>query len=101
MNEGETSVGVVQGPEETQKLEVVCRITGPGEPEVELRLLAWGEGVGWYRQRTLPLPADLSALLCLLRRAKRLRGASRPPAVTRARVVAFPVAGRLATARPA
>ena len=82
-------LGVLDGRQRDEKLELLVRTTAAGAAEVELRLLAWGEGIGWYPQRTLPLPWDLALLRALLRRAERL---SRPgaPVAGRTRVVSPP-----------
>lgn len=90
MNLREVCLGVIDGRQEGEKLELACRENEFGTVEVELRLLAWGEGIGWYCQRTLPLPGNLAGLRVLLRRAERLgRGRS---AERRAggRVLSFP-----------
>jgi hypothetical protein len=86
----EVALGVVDGRRDTEKLELVCVEGDSGRGEVELRLLAWSEGIGWYRQRTLPLPADSAQLRILLRRAER-RSASRARcAGDPAKIVPFP-----------
>ena len=86
---GAICLGVLDGRQRDEKLELLVRTTAAGAAEVELRLLAWGEGIGWYPQRTLPLPGDLALLRALLRRAERLsrRGAH---AAGSARVVPLP-----------
>lgn len=86
----EACLGVVEGRRGAEKIELLCRRDPSGTVEVELRLLAWGEGIGWYTQKTLPLaPDQLGALRALLRRAERQarpRGGG-PPA---AQIVPFP-----------
>ena len=100
MDGRERTLGVMDGRELGEKLELVCRETGSGAVEVELRLLAWGEGVGWYPQRTLPLPRDLAQLHALLRRAEAVTGraASRE---TSSNVLRFPLPRAASFARPA
>jgi len=90
MSPREVCLGVVDGEQEDQKLELRCRETETGTVEVELRLLAWGEGIGWYSQRSLPLPADLAGLRVLLRRAERHTRARGSERQAGARIVAFP-----------
>lgn len=98
----ERTLGVTGGRAPAEKLELICRESASGTVEIELRLLAWGEGVGWYPQRTLPLPGNLAQLRTLLRRAEAVsrRGAARG---TGARLLHFPLpdAGAAGLARPA
>ncbi len=94
----ETSLGVVDGRDDAEKLEIIRRREPSGAVQLELRLLAWGEGVGWYAQRTIPLPADARPLLALLRRAERASCHGRE-AGPRCAVVALPAPAALA--RPA
>jgi len=96
MSPREFCLGVIDGRQEGEKLELACRETQSGTLEVELRLLAWGEGIGWYPQRTLPLPPELAHLRALLRRAERLTGRQRGAGEVGARVLPFPRTGELA-----
>jgi hypothetical protein len=93
MTPREFSLGVIQGRGEGEKLEVVCHAHGSRIVDVELRLLAWGEGIGWYAQRTLPLPRDLAQLRALLRRAERQSQHARAGRPRTRRVVPFPERG--------
>lgn len=98
----ELSLGVIDGRTPDEKLEVVYREGPDGAPEVALRQLAWGAGLGWYPQRTVPLPADLRALRALLRRAERRAARGRAhPAAARRTVVPLPDRAPAALARPA
>ena len=90
MNLREVCLGVIDGRHEGEKLELVCRDREPGTVEVELRLLAWGEGIGWYVQRTLPLPPELAGLRVLLRRAERLARGRGAGSEAGARILPFP-----------
>lgn len=96
----ELSLGIVGGRSAGEKLEVVYRETETGAVEIDVRLLAWGEGIGWYPQRTLPLTAHLGPLRALLRRAEGLArsGGRRRGTAT---VVAFPGGAPADLARPA
>ncbi len=92
-------VGVLDGRHGDEKLELLVRETAAGAVEIELRLLAWGKGIGWYPQRTLPLPADLVLLRALLRRAESLsRRGTRQDRGTR--IVALPAHSPADQARP-
>ncbi len=70
----ETCLGVIDGRRDDEKLELACRESDTGALELELRLVSWGEGIGWYPQRTLALPPDLAGLRLLLRRGERRTG---------------------------
>jgi hypothetical protein len=75
-------------------LEVVLMHSGMGGSEVELRSLAWANGLGWYRQSTLRLDTAtaqklLGALGSVRRRLEPIKpapGAYRPEA----RILEFP-----------
>jgi hypothetical protein len=69
---GEVCLGVLDGDTQDEKFEVVLCPQKSGRATVELRRVCWGEGVGWYVQRTMPLPGELTGLRALLRRAQRL-----------------------------
>jgi len=51
----EEVIATIPQEREDLLLEVVLRHSGAGSSEVELRSLAWGNGLGWYRQSTLRL----------------------------------------------
>jgi hypothetical protein len=96
----EVTLGVVDGRRDTEKLELVCVEAEAGRGHVELRLLAWSESLGWYRQRTLPVPADPAPLRSLLRRAEPPTRTIRARATGgRGKVVAF--RPRASLSRPA
>ncbi len=88
----EITLGVLDGCGPDEKLEVRARESQSGRLELELRALAWGEGIGWYPQRTIPLPGDLRQLSAVLHWAARLTGRPRESEMTR-KVVALPAAG--------
>jgi hypothetical protein len=93
MTPREFSLGVVEGGGSGEWLEVVCREQESRTVDVELRLLVWGKGVGWYSQRTLPLPRNLTQLRALLRRAERQSQGSKAGAPRTKSVVRFPDRG--------
>jgi hypothetical protein len=71
-------------------LEVVL-IDDPAQgPRVELRTLAWGNGLGWYRQHTVTL--DNASLQGLQRVLGQIRGYIKhsPPQRQSATVIPFP-----------
>ncbi|MGH8056841.1 MAG: hypothetical protein ACREOH_06330 [Candidatus Entotheonellia bacterium] len=53
-------LGLVNGRGEHEKVEVVLSQAEDGTCEVKLILQSWGEGIGWYPQKTIAL--DLSQI---------------------------------------
>lgn len=84
------SLGVTDGPQPGDKLELVFRRSEADGAEIELRLLAWGEGIGWYPVRTIPLPQRLAELRVLLSRAERVAARGHAQANTTGTVLPFP-----------
>lgn len=101
MTSREQCLGVIDGRHEGEKLELIYRENESGAGEVQLRLLAWGEGIGWYCQRTLPLPRDLACLRVLLRRAERFTRGRSARTEAGARILPLPRVGTWRPARPA
>jgi hypothetical protein len=59
-------------------LEVALIHNDDGAAHIELRCMSWGEGLGWYRQKTLALNRDAArALLQNLGQIRSQVGASR------------------------
>jgi len=60
----------LDGESTKEKIELVLRHTGERGPALEVRSLRWGQGVGWYTQKTIVLdPGQVMRLASLLRRA--------------------------------
>lgn len=89
---GDLCLGVVDGCKADQKLELVLCEQQSGSPCLELRLVAWDEGLGWYRQQTLALPAELTMLDVLIHRARRLMSRRTQRDQSRGAVLNFPLA---------
>ncbi len=87
----ELCLGVMDGCGTDQKLELVVCEKQPDDTRFELRLVAWADGIGWYRQQTLVLPRELAALDGLIRRARRLTSRRLPRHQIRGKVLAFPL----------
>jgi hypothetical protein len=84
----ELCLGVTDGCGSDQKLELVlCEKSG--DRRLELRLVAWGEGIGWYRQQTFGLPADLSVFEGLIGRARRLMSRRSRRSAIRGKLLTF------------
>jgi len=67
----------LDGENAKEKIELVLRHTEEGSTALEVRSLRWGQGIGWYTQKTIVLdPSQKRRLASLLRRAA-LRGQSR------------------------
>lgn len=72
LQEGEFILGGQFNEDGTTRLEVAL-LASEGKTKLELRLLGWGEGIGWYIQRRIQLDAlQIRALKTMLG-----RGASR------------------------
>jgi hypothetical protein len=87
---GELCLGAVDGCSADQKVELILCEKEPGDAYFELRLVAWADGIGWYRQQTIALPGELRALEGLVRRARGLISRSAPPHPLQGKVLAFP-----------
>lgn len=76
----EYSLGVVDGRTEHEKVEVVLSQGADGTRELRLILQGWGEGIGWYPQKTISLnPSQIGPLQRVLARARGLPGTKPPP----------------------
>src|SRR5574341_806070 len=76
----EYSLGVVNGQREHEKVEVVLSRGEDGTCEVKLILQSWGEGIGWYPQKTIPfLPSQIDPLQRALEKAKGVTRRQEPP----------------------
>jgi len=74
----ERMIGVLEGMERMEKVEVLLNRERGSKWEISLRLLSWGEGVGWYRQKTIRLDSrQLRALQTLLKKVDALLSAGR------------------------
>jgi hypothetical protein len=58
----EALLGSVCGEKNDQIIEVVM-VEEEGENRYEIRLLSFGEGIGWYVQKTLPLDSSQAKAL--------------------------------------
>jgi len=67
----------LDGENAKEKIELVLRHTEEDSTALEVLSLRWGQGIGWYTQKTIALdPSQVRRLASLLRRAA-LRGQSR------------------------
>src|SRR5574341_2274138 len=59
----------LDGENAKETIELVLRRTEKGSTALEVRSLRWGQGIGWYTQKTIVLdPSQLRRLASLLRR---------------------------------
>jgi len=58
----EVLVGSIGGDENEHVIEVVA-VEEEGKSRYEIRLLSFGEGIGWYVQKTLPLDSGQAKAL--------------------------------------
>ena len=89
----ECVIGILEGRNETEKVEVHLTREGSTEEKLDLRLLSWGEGIGWYPQKTLALDCrEIDALQTILNRAKALiKTKNRQKPRARGELVPFPL----------
>ncbi len=82
---------IPQTQDEDTVLEVAMTYDAANRACVELRHLAWANGIGWYRQKTLSL--DASAAEALLKSLGQVRRRLNPrePAQADRKVIPFPV----------
>ena len=96
----EEIIATIPQEREGVMLEVVLMHSREGGTEVELRSLAWGNGLGWYRQSTLTLDNTAAQkLLCALGSVRRCLAPAQPVQSGHGcdtKVLAFP--GRLSEA---
>ena len=70
LQEGEFILGGQFNEDETTRLEVAL-VASRGKTRLELRLLGWGEGIGWYVQKSIQLdPLQIRALRGILGRVE-------------------------------
>jgi hypothetical protein len=63
-------LGQLEGENEKEKVELALHQTGEEPAGLEVRSLRWGQGIGWYVQKTIVLdPAQVQQLNYLLRRS--------------------------------
>ncbi len=89
----ESVIGVLEGRNESEKVEVHLTQSGSAEERLDLRLLSWGEGIGWYPQKTITLHCgEIDALQTILKRAKALiQTNNRQVSNARGELVPFPL----------
>jgi hypothetical protein len=49
------TIGVLEGKNGSEKLEVLVDPDRKNGGQIHLRLLSWGEGIGWYPQKTVEI----------------------------------------------
>ncbi len=70
LHRGDTPAAIsrVEGKNEKEEVELIFRKTEECSMSLEIRSLRWGEGVGWYVQKTIVLgPTQVRALARVLR----------------------------------
>lgn len=49
------TLAVLEGRDETEKLEILLDRKQEKSGQIYLRILSWGEGIGWYPQKTVEI----------------------------------------------
>lgn len=88
-------IGVLEGRDGVEKVEVLLNRGQGSKGEISLRLLSWGEGIGWYPQKTIRLDSrQLRALQTLLKKADMLlRPGGKEGMKIRGKILPFPLIG--------
>ncbi|MFQ5598380.1 MAG: hypothetical protein ACE5GK_10060 [Nitrospiria bacterium] len=85
-------IGVLAGENEREKIEVLLDRQDPSEARLSLRLLSWGDGIGWYPQKTLMLgPREIGTLETLLKQARALMQTTKRKTPPKGKVIPFPL----------
>ncbi|NKE73529.1 hypothetical protein [Candidatus Manganitrophus noduliformans] len=86
-------VGILKGREGTERVEILLSRGEENEGKFYLRFLSWGEGIGWYPQKTIRLDSrQLHTLRIVLKRAEKLLEPKRiAKKQTRGKVLPFPL----------
>ncbi|MFQ5580137.1 MAG: hypothetical protein ACE5FZ_05945 [Nitrospiria bacterium] len=88
----EQVIGVLSGDSESEKLEVFLNSEEGDAGRLHIRLLSWGEGIGWYSQKTIELDCrNLANLQTLCKKAEaHLRTERRKTPRSSGKVISFP-----------
>lgn len=88
-------IGVLEGRDGEEKVEVLVNRGQGSKGEIFLRVLSWGEGIGWYPQKTIQLdPRQLRALQTLLKKVDALlRPGGKGGMKIRGKILPFPLIG--------
>lgn len=88
----EQVIGVLDGKNESEKVEVMLNSEKGETGRLHLRLLSWGEGIGWYPQKTIELDCrNLAALQTLCKKAEaHLKSERRRTPRSSGKIIPFP-----------
>jgi len=103
----ERVIGVLDGKNESEKVEVLLHSEKGEAGSLHLRLLSWGEGIGWYPQKTIELDCrSLAGLQNLCKKAEAyLKSERKRTPGSSGKIIPFPTkrpgSGRTLVRRPA
>lgn len=88
----EQVIGVLDGKKESEKIEVMLNSEKGESGYLYLRLMSWGEGIGWYPQKTIELDCrNLNNLQTLCNKAEaHLKLVKNRPSVSTGKIIPFP-----------
>ncbi len=88
----ESIIGILEGKDTSEKVEVLLARDEESSDQLQFRLLSWGEGIGWYPQKTITLDCqEIGALRTILNRANAITKANqRHKPCSKGKVVPFP-----------
>jgi hypothetical protein len=89
----EQVIGVLTGDNESERLEVLLHSEKGEAGRLHLRLVSWGEGIGWYPQKTIELDCrNLANLQTLCKKAEaHLKSERRKIPRSSGKVIPFPM----------
>lgn len=88
----EQVIGVLDGRNKSEKVEVLLHSEKGEAGLLHLRLLSWGKGIGWYPQKTIELDCrNLAGLQSLFKKAEAtLKSGRRKTPRSSGKIIPFP-----------
>ncbi|MEO2054426.1 MAG: hypothetical protein ABGX83_03855 [Nitrospira sp.] len=88
----EQVIGVLDGKNQSEKVEILLNSEKGEAGYLHLRLLSWGEGIGWYPQKTIELDCrNLAGLQTLFKKAEAcFKSGRRKTARSSGKIIPFP-----------
>lgn len=89
----ERIIGILEGEDQAKRIEVLLDPEQGKTGQLHFRLLSWGEGVGWYPQKTIELDCrQMNDLQTILKRAEgRLRKQEQKGPRSMGKIIPFPL----------
>ncbi|MBI4490481.1 MAG: hypothetical protein HY694_15465 [Deltaproteobacteria bacterium] len=81
-------LGELEGENTGERVELILHRSGEGSTRLEIRSLCWGQGIGWYVQKTIILDLIQVKMLARVLRQPSVMG---PRNREKSKVIPFPV----------